>query len=250
MARVADRITTAVESPGPWSLYIYGDWGAGKSVLGAGFPHTLVAMVDQDGERSFLNHPELAHVPILKIKTLKDLEDLMWDLADDKDERYKDILTVTIDTWTSTQKKDLDAQMKEVATKNNRHPDLPSESEFNINNTRLRKLALAFIEKTNRNIIFLAHVKEEKDDQGTTVLIRPANSPASTNNIAELVSGVFYLASRTDSKGETTRTLKCMPTARIRAKNRFSSVLNAEIKNPTAKDILDAIDKQLTQFQT
>ncbi len=37
--RVADRITTAAENPGPWSLYIYGDWGAGKSVLAAGFPN-------------------------------------------------------------------------------------------------------------------------------------------------------------------------------------------------------------------
>lgn len=247
--RVADRITTAAETPGPWSLYIYGDWGSGKSVLAAGFPNNLIAMVDQDGQRSFLNHKELAHVPILKIKTLQDLENLMWDLADNKDEFLKTITTVTIDTWTATQKKDLDSQMKDVASKQGRNKDLPSEAEFNINNTRLRKLALAFLENTGRNIIFLAHVKEEKDDGGMTVLIRPANSPTTTNNIAELVSGVFYLSAKTDSKGETTRLLKCVPTNKIRAKNRFASVLDKEIQNPTAKDILDAIDKQIAQFQ-
>ena len=83
-----------------------------------------------------------------------------------------------------------------------------------------------------------------QDDQGTTVLIRPGNSPSLSDSIASLCDAILYLDSKTDSKGETTRTLRCMPGPKIKAKNRFSSTLERVIENPTGKDILNAIDEQ------
>jgi hypothetical protein len=138
---------------------------------------------------------------------------------------------------------ELNEQMKKIPT--GRHPDLPSQNEYNINNTRLRKALLDLKERSGKNIILISHIKEEQDDQGTTILIRPGNSPSLSSTIATLCSGILYLSSKTDSKGETTRTLKCMPSSRIRAKNRFSSTLEREITNPTAGDVQKAIQEQL-----
>jgi hypothetical protein len=151
---------------------------------------------------------------------------------------------ISLDTVSTLQQKDLNEQMKVVGQKQGRNPDLPSQNEYNINNTRLRRSILELKERSGKNIILVSHVKEVQDDMGTTILIRPGNSPSLSDSIASLCDGIFYLASKTDSKGETTRTLKCMPGPKIRAKNRFAATLAKEIVNPTGKDILAAIDEQ------
>lgn len=259
MARVAvPELTTPAENPGPWGAWLYGDYGTGKSVLAAGFPNPIYIDTEKS-RRSFLNHPELVGLPVFpcegrdtfdKVRAVVD----RIILANDSPNKVEPDLqvirsceTVIVDTWSTLQMKELNSQMKEVGTKQGRHPDLPSEAEFNINNTRLRKVLIDLLEMSGKNVVILSHVKEEKDDDGNTIVIRPFNSPSITGTIASLVDGIFYLTSKTDSKGETTRKLQCMPSNKIRAKNRFSAYLNKEVVNPTALDIMRAIEEQQAQ---
>jgi hypothetical protein len=243
MPRIADEVKTVAENPGPWMLWIYGDYGAGKTILGAGFPNVL--MMDTEGSRrSLLNHPELVNTKFLTVNTYSDFKKYCDEIILGKDALVQSIETIDIDTVSTLQMLELNDQMKIVGGKDHRNADLPSQAEFNINNTRIRKVLLDLKERSNKNIILISHIKEEQDDNGTTILIRPGNSPSLSSSIASLCDGIFYLQSKTDSKGETTRTLKCMPSTKIRAKNRFTATLEKEVVNPTAKDILKAIDEQ------
>jgi len=241
--RIADEITNAYDDPGPWMIWIYGYWGCGKTVLAAGFPNNLI--IDTEGSRrSLLNHPDLALTPIIKCPNFDKFKKICDAIILNQDEIFQTRETITIDTMSTLQLKELNEQMKLVGQKQGRHPDLPSEGEFNINNTRIRKALLDLLERSGKNIVILSHIKEEKDDQGTTTLIRPGNSPSLSGTIANLCSGIFYMTSKTDSKGETTRNLKCVGSSRIWAKNRFSATLEKDIDNPTVKDITIAIDEQ------
>lgn len=244
MVRIADEVTTAYDDPGSWSIWIYGEFGSGKTVLGAGFPDNLIIDTEKS-RRSLLNHPELATVPLIPAVTFDKFKKIADGIILNQDEIFTSRKTVTIDTWSSLQMKELNDQMREVGKKAGRNPDLPSEAEFNINNTRLRKILVDLIDRTDKNLVILSHIKEEKDDDGNTVLIRPGNSPSLSSTVAGLVDGIFYLSSKTDSKGVTTRTLKCMPSPKIRAKNRFAATLEKEIIDPTWKDIQGAIDAQI-----
>jgi len=242
--RIADEVKTVAENPGPWMIWLYGDWGTGKTVLACGFPNVL--MIDTELSReSLLNHPELVATKFLEAHSFARFKKICEEIMLNQAEVYQETDTIVIDTLSTLQMRELNEQMKEVGQKQGRHPDLPSQGEFNINNTRIRKLLLDLRDRSGKNIIAISHIKEEQDDNGTTVLIRPGNSPSLSSSIASLCSGIFYLQSKTDTKGETTRSLRCMPLGtRIRAKNRFTSTLEREITNPTWKDIETAIDEQ------
>lgn len=243
MPRIAEEVTNAYDDPGPWMIWIYGPPGAGKTVLGAQFPNNLI--IDIEGSRrSLLNHPDLARVPVIPCSGFDKFKKICDSIILGQDEIFQTRETITIDTLSTLQMKELNEQMKTVGQKQGRHPDLPSEGEFNINNTRIRKLMLEMLERSGKNIVVLSHIKEEKDNNGQTILIRPGNSPSLSGTISNLCSGIFYLTSRTDAKGETTRKLRCLGSQSLWAKNRFSSTLSKEIDEPTAKDVMKAIDEQ------
>jgi hypothetical protein len=241
MPRMASQVITAVDDPGNWMIWLYGPWGCGKTVLAAGFPDTL--MIDTEkSRRSLLNHPELYDIPILVAEEFDPFRRIVDEIILGHDDLYKRAKIIQIDTFSTLQQKELNHQMKKLPA--GRNKDLPSEAEFNINNTRLRKALFDLYDNTDKNIIVVSHIKEEKDDEGNTVLIRPGNSPSISQSVANMASGIFYLQSKTDSKGVTTRTLKCMPGPRLWAKNRFASTLEREIPEPTSKDLVAAIERQ------
>lgn len=243
MARISDEIITAYEDPGPWSAWIYGDYGTGKTVFAASFPNTLILDTERS-RRSLLNHPEVSTRPIIKVRNFEHFKNICQQIiAQVNEEWLQNIETIVIDTLSTLQMKELNEQMKTVGQRQGRHPDLPSEGEFNINNTRIRKAILELMERSEKNIIILSHIKEEKDGD-TTILIRPGNSPSLSQTIASLVDGIFYLSAKTDSKGVFSQKLQCIPSPKVRAKNRFSATLSREIENPIPQNILDAIQQQ------
>jgi hypothetical protein len=254
LARVpVPDLITAAEDPGPWAIWLYGLEGAGKTVLAYSFPDVL-GIDTEKSRRSLLNHKELVAIPIFPVygKDSFDKFRAVVDrviLANNSPSRMEPDLelirskkTLVIDTWSTLQMKELNTQMLNLA--NGRHPDLPSEAEFNINNTRLRKALIDLLEQSGKNLIIISHIKEEKDDQGNTIIIRPGNSPSISQTVGSLVDGIFFLQSKTDSKGETTRKLTCVPSMKTKAKNRFSAVISKEIENPTAQMIVKAIEDQ------
>lgn len=242
---ILDTASSVAEDPGPWSMLIYGDWGSGKTVFAAHAEGYL--MIDcEKSRRSLLNHEELVDTPILKVTTVKSLKNAAAKLLNDKDERIK---TVGIDTIDSLQRKELESIMREIFQKDpnsSRDPDLPSEAEFNRVNRRVARAIneiLDACEKTNRNLIILCHIREDRDDQGTTVLIRPATTPALTNLVAPMVDAVFYMSHRANAKGETERKLYTVATNKIKGKNRFGP-LPAQINDPHISTLEKAADDQ------
>jgi hypothetical protein len=238
---ILDKATSVAEDPGSWSILLYGDWGSGKTVFGCQSEKPL--LVDtENSRRSLLNHPELVDTPVANCyKSLSKVKQFAIDLKKDKE---SDVKTVILDTVTSLQFYDMDSIMKGLGE--GRDQDLPSQAEFNRNNRRIQRTVQDLLDAcraTDRNCVILAHIKEEKDNEGTTTLIRPGTSPALTQAIAPMVDGIFYMEYSADSKGEITRKLRTVPTRKVKAKNRFGT-LEAETTNPHFSVIEKAAEKQ------
>lgn len=237
----ADKVTNALEDPGPFKLYLYGDAGCGKTVFAATAPNPLILDCERS-RRSLLNHPELAHIPIKKVITFEDAQEVIF-AARAKDKFFDDIDTIVVDTIDRLQRTQLNEELRDAVAKNsNRHPHLPSENEYNINNRIMEKLVLGLLD-LDKNVIFVGHTKEEKDDNGNTVLIRPGTSPAFTKTLIDLVDGVFYMTASTDSKGVTTRKVRFLPSRQLVGKNRLGT-LPVEVQDPSFEIIVDAANKQ------
>ncbi len=239
----ADKVISVAEDPGNFSLYIYGPPGVGKTVFALdGSDRPLLLDVER-GRRSLLNHPNLVNIPVLSTPTFKDVEDVLWAVIDG-DKFFDDKKTLVIDTVSELQSRELREQVRMAHKANpNRHPDLPSQAEYNINNIRLKKLVLAFRENTDKNLILLSHVKEERDDEGNTVLIRPNTSPTLTAQLVGLMDGVFYMTADSKRDGATTRKLRVIPTRQNMAKNRFG-FQSPELENPHFSMIVKADETQ------
>lgn len=238
----ADKVITVAEDPGPWKLYLYGPFGVGKTVLACQAPKPF--LIDtENSRRSLLNHPELVGIPIRPVKKWEQMEEIAFALVD-KDPFFDDIETIIIDTFTEIQKRELREEVKEAYDRSNgkRHPYLPSQNEYNINNTKLWVWLIEMIERSGKNLILTAHVREEKDEQGTTVLIRPANSPVTMANVAGLVDAVFYMTAQGKADGMV-RKLQTVPIGNKVAKSRFGN-LPAIIENPHFDMIMKAAEEQ------
>lgn len=237
---ILDSTITVAQDPGPWSILIYGDWGSGKTVLACQANKPLLLDCEK-GRKSLLNHPELVGIPIKPIRSLNEAKQMALNIKNDKDENIK---TVIVDTVTTLQFKDLSAIMNKLP--DGRDPDLPSMAEFNRDNRRVARFIQELLdacESTGRNVVILAHIKEEKDDEGNITLIRPGTSPALTQALAPMVDCVFYLSHVADSKGEIKRELHTVATRKIKGKNRFGS-LPTKIENPHFSVIEKAAETQ------
>lgn len=246
MPGVLDELTTVVEDPGPWSIMIYGAEGARKTVMSAYARNSLYCDCEKS-RRSLLNHKELWDIPLLKVESLAKLKALTETLIRNTDERIKETETVIVDTINELQDRDMGFLMKDFGKpgpNKGRDPDLPSQAEFNKSNRRFAAWARSFCSLTGRNLILLAHTREEKDDEGSTTLIRPGTSPTLAQTLARLVDGVFYMEYVVDSKGETQKwELRTVATKKIKGKSRFGT-LPPVISNPTIAMIEEAADKQ------
>lgn len=234
-----DNSTTVADNPGPWSILIYGDYGAGKTVL-ACQAEGAVLMDCENSRQSLLNHPDLFDTPIRVCDTLSEASTAKNLLANDDN---PDIKTVIVDTLSTLHKKDLDAIMKPINAARN---DLPSQAEFNRNNRRISRFVdelTANCFKKGRNIILLCHIREEKDDDGNTTLIRPGISEGLVRLVAPGTSAIFYLEARANSKGEVKRTLRTVATNKVKGKNRFKALPTA-IEDPHFSMIEKAIEEQ------
>lgn len=234
----------------PWSLYIFGEYGCGKTVLAASARDSL--LFDIEKSRRTLRkeiHSELLKatriIPISSGDRVAKLRSYLPKLQNKNDPDAAAIKTVVLDTSTTLQKRDLQVVMKKAVEKNsNRSLDVPSEAEYTENNRRVSRLLQDYVETSTKNVIILCHVKEEKELQNNeqvTVLTRPGNSDGLYRNICEMVDGVFYMRADVNSKGEVTRTLRTMATRKIIGKNRFD--FPAELINPTMTELELVLNK-------
>lgn len=245
MGTFADKVTNAIDDPGPLKIGIYGEPGCGKTVLSCQAPKPLLLDCEK-GRRSLLNHPELWGTQLVKMRTFDQIAEVPTAMMG-KDPFFDTIETVILDTITRCQRLDLINMVKEAHKANtNRHPYLPSEAEFNISNRKMERLILSFVEAADiadKTLVINCHVKEDRDDEGSTVLTRPDTSPGLVGSLLSLMDAIFYMSSTTDSKGVTTRKLRTVASNRLKGKNRLGD-LPVELINPTFQQILDAANKQ------
>jgi hypothetical protein len=241
----ADLVTSVLEDPGPLKIGIYGEPGCGKTILACQAPKPLLLDVE-NGRRSLLNHKELWNTGVRKISTYAQAEETVNALRG-KDPYFNDMETIILDTISRLQQKHLVEELKVAVAKNqSRHPYLPSEAEFNISNRVMERYLLAMIEacaESDKTLIVNCHVKEDKDDAGQTILIRPMISPGLVGSYVGLMDAVFYMSEETDSKGVTTRKLRTVASRKTKGKNRLGN-LPVEMINPTFQQILDAANEQ------
>lgn len=244
MARILPNdIGSILDDPDQWSIFIYGDYGTGKTVLGAQAPGVFLIDTERS-RRSLLNHPELATTPYLKNATYERIEKLVLDSMEGKNDLLEKVQTFQLDSVNQLYQQLVDKELIMAREKNqNRSLFQPSEAEWTTAGRRMRKLISMIQDRTDKNLILIGHIKEEKDDEGMTTVIRPDLGASVLSTVASLVDAMFYMSADTDSKGVSTRTLQTIPNRKIRAKNRFGT-LPDKMVNPTFDDLLSAIHEQ------
>jgi phage nucleotide-binding protein len=230
------RISSVENKSKYLKILVYGNPGTGKTVFSATAPSPLIIDVEK-GAHSINNHPALRGAKALEYKSLFQVEQLINFLAADAPQlaEYK---TIIVDSFSELQKRDLDAIVKDEASKDaNRNKFLPIGPDYNVNTEHMRVIASA-LRDLDRHIIVTCHVKEEKDETTGRILKRPNLTPKLAGTMAGIFDVVGYLA--TNGSGDnTTRTLQVHPTADVTAKTRIGN-LPAVIENPTFDAIYTA----------
>ena len=245
----------AVNLDAPYRALIYGDPGHGKTVLAAGAKNPCIVMLDSGGEESLYNHEETRHlrplIPdkwqeielIAKAAKSGGLENLYKRIYRDWDGAFD---TIILDSISRAREMDLREQRGEK--------DTGDQFIYSKNNTRVMDV-IHDLFRSKYNVILICHVKEEKDNEGETVLTRPDLSSGLLSQVAKQVSGIYYLSMRPSASGAK-RTLKVLPTStKLVAKNRYGG-LPESIENPKWDQIEEAINiwrekaKQVTEIPT
>lgn len=221
------EVTTVFDTVEPWSVYLFGEPGCGKTTLAAYAPSPLFLMFDRNGHRALRRVPEFHSIPMVRCPSYSTGEAAIDALAKNP-KVYGEVETIVLDTWSRFQK--LSNKNLLVKVKSAGRSDL-SEFEFRQTNDRMEELMTKLL-NTGLNTVFLAHEKEEKDDKGETIVIRPANSEGTMGTVIAQTDGVFYMSSRGQTGGQAEREILTMATAKIKAKTRFAETLPQKVKNP------------------
>jgi len=229
----------------PWKVCIYGDMGAGKTILACGAPKPFLCDTEK-GRISILNHPELREKMQGRIAEVDDLNKDISEivrLCNNNKPPFDDVETIIIDTISASRLVELQEEMRRQAGKNsNRNIDEPSQNEYKIINNKIARAILDLM-KTDKNLVFLAHVREDRNEEGVIIRRGPGVPPAVQETISRFVDLVCFLDMKTNRRGETTRTLITKPKSNLQIKNRYGN-MPEEIEDPSFNDIIQAINKQ------
>lgn len=238
---VTDRIKPLTEWTPYRKVLLYGDPGVGKTVFAARAPGALI--IDSErGTLSLFNHPELHTIPVLQLKTYKELEELYLEL---KSGAMPEVETLVFDSVSELQKMHLDEHMKMASANNeNKNRYVPAQQDYNYNTNYLRRLIIDYAD-LERNIVFTAHVIEDKDESTGAIVARPNLTPSLANALQRRMDVVGYLTMETDAKGEDKRKLQCKGSRRVWAKTRLA--LPSVIENPVIENIFKA--RRLTEAE-
>lgn len=231
-------ISSVKESPDTLNMLVYGESGAGKTVLGGSADDVpemrSVLVIDVEGGTFSLRkyHPD---VHVVRVKTWNELQEL-YNVLYSGDHSYR---TVILDSITEIQKFSMVQIMIDlVKAEPARDPDIPSIREWGKNIEQMRRIIRAFRDLPI-NTIFTALMREDKDNKTGTVTRKPMLSGKLASEVAAFLDIVTFLYVKNlekDGKVERTRLLLTGATDTTIAKDRSGS-LPLTLVEPTMKEI-------------
>lgn len=223
-------INKAKENTSKINMLIYGESGAGKTLLSGSADDVpemrRVLVIDVEGGTLTLRdkHPEVESV---RVKSWKDMQ-LVYD------ELYKsthDFTTIIIDSLTEVQKMSMDAVMRKLVDEyGDEATEVPQIREWNINIEQTRKFVRAFRDLPV-NTIFTALATSERNARTGLTKRKPSLSGKVKDEVAGFLDFVGYLYVK-EKDGETRRMLQCGQTEETIAKDRTNN-LPLVVEEPT-----------------
>jgi len=225
--------------------------GAGKTTLAGtaqGHPSMKhILFIDIEGGLSSVDHIDgILYERVGKdasgkpnYKTCEDLERIFWSLVN-KEEGYKEIQTVVIDSGTELQGMDLqDIVMSHVNDPKSRrdNPDLLEQRDYMVNTSRLKRIFRMFRD-ADFHFIVTALTRQIEDDNGVLQEI----APSFTQKLGEAVMGymdfVWFLYADKDGN----RKLLTQPKGPYRVKTRgkaFAEAIGKSVTNPNLAELYE-----------
>lgn len=218
-------------------VLIYGDSGVGKTVLAATLGQDIILVDAVDGWVSLRNHPSLlSKVRRVRYEGLSQLDTLADMILDG---------TLTCDTLILDEASaiatfDLDTVLAARSKKDvSKDPNVPTQPDFFANTERCRRVYQRLI-KLPINVVFVSHIREDKDDRTGVVTKRPGFTPKLRTTIEQAMHLVAYMTAVEVKKGDETeyeRRIQTMPSRGISAKSRIGG-LPFVVENPDLSVLL------------
>lgn len=218
------------------NMIIYGDPGAGKTVL-AGSSDLVpdmrpVLFVDVEGG-TFSIRERFPEIEVVRVETWDDMQKIYDALYSGKHE-YK---TVVLDSLSEIQKFSMYNIMEFTVAKDpDRDPDIPSMREWGKNIEQIRKLVRAFRDLPIHTV-FTALAKTDKDNKSGAIKTLPSLSGKLAAEVSAFVDIVGYLYTKVQDD-ELRRFLLTTATDRYVAKDR-SDHLPPTLESPTMTDVFN-----------
>ncbi len=214
---------------------IYGESGTGKTIAAARAVQNKGLYVDSgEGWVSLINFPDLrsklSRMEYAGLSQLEAVADAIeagispWDQYD----------TIILDEASTIAVMDLDVVLATRAKQDpSKNADMPTQPDYGFNTERCRRTFTKLL-KLDCNVVFTAHLREDKDERTGKVYTRPLFTPKLRNTISQWMHLIGHLTmTEHDKDGEAVyhRRLQVQPSANIVAKSRIGG-LPPFLENP------------------
>ncbi len=232
------EVTTVAESPEYINLLVYGNPGAGKTVL-AGSADVVpelrpVLFLDVEGGTLSIRdrYPD---VDVTRLQSWADMQ-RVYDALYKGEHEYQ---TVVLDSLTEMQKFSMYNIMRDVMKEHpDRDPEVPSIREWGKNIEQIRKLVRAFRDLP-MNTIFTALAATDKDNKTGAVVTRPSLSGKLAMEVGGFVDIMLYMTTKVVD-GEHLRLLQSLGTDSVIAKDRSDNLPDV-VTNPDMQMLYDLV---------
>ena len=235
------EVQTVAESPEFINMLVYGNPGAGKTVLSGSadaVPELRPTLILDVEGGTFSIRERFPDVEVVRVQTWPDMQ-RVYDALYKMDHEYQ---TVVLDSLTEMQKFSMYRIMADVLKEHpDRDPEVPSIREWGKNIEQIRRLVRAFRDLP-MNTIFTALATTDKDNKTGAVVTRPSLSGKLAMEVGGFVDIMLYMNTKVVD-GELIRLVQSVGTDSVIAKDR-SDNLPSVVENPDMQILYDHIFKE------